>query len=299
MGQLKDSRILNRAMNLSLGFGILMLALKWWAYILTQSSVIFSDAVESIVHIVAVWFAWYALRVALKPPDADHHYGHQKIGHISAGVEGALICIAAIVIVISSVQRMITGVQLENLDVGIVITAMAGAANGLLGMHLVQTGKKARSLVVEANGKHVLTDAWTSIGAVIGLVLAWSTNILILDPLLAIVFAANIIREGGRLVFEAVTGLMDRTDPVLEGTIAAALQEFVKNNSLTYHRLRLRVSGTYVHVDFHLQFPDTMTIQRAHTLATEAESVVTNTVGHADVDVITHLEPTSHPDGHI
>lgn len=299
MWQLKDSRVLNRAMNLSLGFGVLMLALKWWAYILTKSSVIFSDAIESIVHIVAVWFAWYALRVALKPPDADHHYGHQKIGHISAGVEGALICIAAIVIVISSVERMITGVQLENLDVGIVITAMAGAANGLLGMHLVRTGKKARSLVVEANGKHVLTDAWTSIGAVIGLILAWSTNILILDPLLAIVFAANIMREGGRLVFEAVTGLMDRADPVLEGAIAKALQEFVKNNSLTYHRLRLRVSGTSVHVDFHLQFPDAMSIQRAHTLATEAEAVVTNTVGHADVDVITHLEPTYHPDGHI
>lgn len=290
---------LHRAMNISLGVGVAMLAAKWWAYLVTHSSVIFSDAAESVVHVIAVWFAWYALRVAHKPPDADHHYGHQKIGLISAGVEGGLICVAAVVIIVTSVNRLFTGVELQHLDYGIAITALAGGINGLLGLYLLRTGRNNRSLVVEANGKHVLTDAWTSLGAILGLVLALATGHHFLDPLFAIVFAANIIREGGRLVFDAAAGLMDKTDPVLEQNITSALQEFVTTHGLSFHRFRLRLSGSYAYVDFHLQFPDSMTIQHAHALATEAETLVVATVGHQAVDVITHLEPATHPSDHI
>ncbi len=276
-----------------------MLAAKWWAYLITGSSVIFSDAAESVVHIIAVWFAWYALRVAMQPPDDDHHYGHQKIALISAGTEGALICIAAIVIVVSAVQRIVEGPKLEQVDVGLAITAVAGGINAVLGFYLVRVGKRKRSVLVEANGKHVLTDAWTSAGAVIGLLLAWSTNILILDPILAIVFGANILREGGKLLRIAAMGLMDRTDPDLEAKAHAALQEFGAQHNIRYHRLRLRMSGSLPHLDFHLQFPDDMPIQRAHALATQAEHVVATAIGYENADVITHLEPLTHPAGHV
>lgn len=290
---------LSLAMNVSLGTGVLMLAIKWWAYLQTGSSVIFSDAAESVVHIIAVWFAWFALRVAVQPPDNEHHYGHQKIAEISAGTEGALICIAACVIVITSVQRLVVGVELSKLDIGIGITAVAGLLNTALGIMLVRVGKNNRSILVEANGKHVLTDAWTSAGAVLGLVLARITGIYELDPILAIVFGLNILHQGGKLVLSAVTGLMDRTDQKIEETTKQTLDVFCKEHGVTYHRLRLRMSGTQPHLDFHMQFPDAMSIQKAHSLATEAERAVCQAIGADMADVITHLEPLTQPDGHV
>lgn len=290
--------MLKHAMNISLAVGVVMLVAKWIAWMLTGSSVIFSDAAESVVHIVAVWFAWYALRMTLRPPDSDHHYGHQKMGLISAAVEGGLICIAGIVIIFTSVQRMFTGIQLEKLDVGIAITAGAGMVNALLGFFLVHTGKKNHSLVVEANGKHVLTDAWTSAGAVLGLFLASVTGWYILDPLLAIVFGENIMREGIKLVSMSVTGLMDSADPVIEQQARQALSEFVRQHNITFHEFRLRSFGNQASADFHLLFPDTTPIWQAHKLATEAEHIVRKAIGLEQVDVISHLEPQSHPADH-
>jgi cation diffusion facilitator family transporter len=286
-------------MNLSLGVGVLMLAAKWWAYLLTGSSVIFSDAAESVVHIVAVWFAWYALRVALQPPDAEHHYGHEKIGLISAAVEGGLVCVAAVVIIVSSVERMVTGVELEKLDVGIAITAGAGLVNAVLGWYLMRCGKRNHSLVVVANGQHVLTDAWTSAGAVLGLFLAKWTGWLLFDPILALVFGTNILREGARLVKMSAKGLMDATDPDQEAKAVDALTAFAEQNQITFHQFRLRLAGAQAHVDFHLQFPDDMPIQRAHALATQAEEAVAEAIGVAKVDVISHLEPQTHPREHL
>jgi cation diffusion facilitator family transporter len=130
--------------------------------------VIFSDAAESVVHIIAVWFAWYALGVVSRPPDEDHPYGHDKISFMSAGIEGGLICIAAIVIIVSAVNKLVVGVELQQLDIGMSITAGAALVNLILGLYLIRTGKQHSSLVVEANGRHVMTDVWTSAGAVAG-----------------------------------------------------------------------------------------------------------------------------------
>ncbi len=275
-----------------------MLVCKWWAWLITGSSVIFSDAAESVVHIIAVWFAWYALRVSQQPPDSHHHYGHGKIGLISAAVEGALICIAAIVIIVSAVEKMISGIEVQQLDVGIAITAGAGTVNAFLGLYLIKVGKRSKSITVEANGRHVLTDAWTSAGAVVGLFLAWLTNVLILDPLLAIVFAANILREGTKLVSTSFGGLMDRSDPELETAVHSALTSFVQKHGLSFHQVRIRSTGSEASVDFHLQFPDTTSIKDAHQLATEAEDSVRQAIALPTVDVISHLEPLTHPSGH-
>ena len=292
------ARALNLAMNLSLAVGILMLAAKWFAFLLTGSSVIFSDAAESVVHVIAVWFAWYAVRVAAEPPDKEHHYGHEKIGFISAATEGALICLAAVVIIISAVEQLFAGVELQRIGTGTLITAGAGVVNLVLGQYLIRTGRQHHSLTVEANGKHVMTDVWTSLGAVGGLLIAWWTGILELDPIIAILFAGNILREGIGLVRKSAQGLMDRTDPEMERQATEALDVFVTKHELSYHRFRMRMSGRIPHVDFHLQFPDTMTVRAAHDLATAAERLIEQTLSTDSVEVITHLEPMTHPKGH-
>jgi cation diffusion facilitator family transporter len=285
-------------MNLSLATGVLMLVAKWIAFGLTGSSVIFSDAAESVVHIVAVWFAWYALRLGAKPPDEDHPYGHDKVSFLSAGVEGGLIGIAAIVIIVSAVDKLITGVELQQLDVGMAITGGAAMVNLLLGQFLIRTGRRHNSLVVEANGRHVMTDVWTSAGAVAGLFVAQWSGLLWLDPVIAILFGANIIREGGNLVMISVRGLMDTADPALLATTQQVIDAFCADNGLSSHRLRLRTSGATVHVDYHLIVPDDMRMQEAHTLATQLEERIRQHLG-VDAEVFTHLESVSQPDGHI
>lgn len=286
-------------MTASLFTGVAMLAAKWTAYLITGSSVIFSDAAESIVHIVAVWFAWYALRVTSRPPDSEHHFGHEKIAFVSAGVEGGLICLAAIVIIITAVGKLVEGVSLQRLDLGISITAAAGAVNAVLGFFLVHNGRRERSLVVEANGRHVLTDAWTSAGAVGGLLLAHFTGLMWLDPIMAVVFAANILWEGSRLVMTSVNGLMDRADPILEHQSRAVLEQFTAEHGISYHRFRLRMMGTIPHIDFHLQLPDGMPITEAHRIATLAEEGVRQAIGIESSEVFSHVEPTTVPSGHV
>lgn len=281
-----------KAMNISLVTGIVMLFLKWFAFWLTGSSAIFSDASETVVHIFAVGFAAYSLRIAYRPPDKDHHFGHDKISYFSAGFEGGLIIVAGIVIIYTAVDKMITGVQLEQIGVGSALVAVAGAINAVLGWYLVRVGRKTSSVILTANGKHILTDAWTSLGAILGLGIVMLTDITIFDPLIAILFAGNILYEGGKLVQNSVRGLMDKTNPELEEKAVTVLQEFCTNRGITFHRLRLRESGASVYIDFHVQFPDDTTIQTAHDIATRAEQAVAAAM-NKPADVISHLESFS------
>ncbi|MBM4179204.1 MAG: cation transporter [Ignavibacteria bacterium] len=286
-----------RAMNLSLATGVLMLIAKWIAYLLTGSSVIFSDAAESVVHIVAVWFAWYALRVGSRPPDDNHPYGHDKVSFMSAGVEGGLICIAAVVIIVTAVNKLIHGVELQHVDIGVLITFGAAAVNLALGLYLISTGKKNHSLVVEANGRHVMTDVWTSVGAVAGLYAADLFNMLWLDPVIAIIFGVNIIWEGGKLVAISVRGLMDHSDPELLQMATEVIEPYCAKHGCTFHRLRLRSSGNTIHVDFHLQVPDDMRMHEAHNLASNLEDLIRKRLDHQG-EVFTHLESMTQPEGH-
>jgi cation diffusion facilitator family transporter len=289
----------SRAMNISLITGIAMLILKWTAYSLTGSVAIFSDAVETIVHIAAVGFAWYSLKITYRPPDHDHHFGHDKITFFSAGLEGALIILAAFVILYTAIDKLLNGVSLERIGTGTGLTALAAAINTVLGLYLVKTGRQQKSLIITANGKHILTDAWTSAGAIIGLLLAGFTGKTWIDPLIALFFGANIIIEGGKLIRQSVNGLMDRTDPELERKAFIILADYCQQHNLSFHRLRLRVSGQIVYIDFHLQFPDSTTIEQAHLLATGAEQLISAAMP-LHTDIFSHLESTSHhPPGHI
>jgi cation diffusion facilitator family transporter len=280
------------AMNLSLATGVVMLVLKWSAFLLTDSSAAFSDALETVVHIAAVSFAAYSLRVVYRPPDGTHHFGHDKIAYFSSGTEGVLVIGAGLVIIYEAILKWMNGVQLHDLGTGIGFLASAAIVNAVLGTYLLRKGRASRSVILEANGKHVLSDVWTSVGAVGGMALAWVTGLRFFDPLVAILFALYIIREGFEIVRHAAQGLMDANNPVLEEAARTALEAFCANEGLTFHRLRLRESGTRVYTDFHLQFPNGMVIEEAHEIATRAERLVATALGESGrmADITSHLE---------
>ena len=212
------------AMRLSLIVGILMLFIKGFAYFLTGSTAILSDAAESIVHILAVSFAVYSLGLSLKPADERHMYGHDRISFFSAGFEGAMIIIAALYIIFTAVRKLIVGVEIEQLGIGTIFTAFATFVNALLGFFIIQRGKKHHSLVLIANGKHVLTDSWTSFGVIIGLGLILFTGWLPFDPICAIIVATNILWTGTKLIRQSVGGLMDEIDIDVDAAIRKILE---------------------------------------------------------------------------
>lgn len=278
------------AIRLSLSIGFIMLVGKWYAYLLTDSAAILSDAAESVVHIVGVAFAAYSMWLVHQPADDSHPYGHDKISFFSAGMEGLLIILAALFIIYESVMRLITTVTPHHLEVGTSIIFGASTINLALGGFLVWRGRKTNSLILEANGKHVLTDSWTSFGVVAGLVLTQVTGWFILDPLIALAVALNILWTGGKLVRQSVGGLMDEANPELEKKIHEVLEQETSKRKLKYHELRYRDSGNSVWIEFHLLFPKGTMLEDAHTVSTEIERELTNSLEQQS-HIVTHLEP--------
>ena len=286
----KDKSAQMFAIRLSFAFGILMLGMKWYAYFLTGSTAILSDAAESVIHIIGVGFAVFSLWYSFKPADEEHTYGHHKINYFSAGFEGALIILAAIFIIYISVKRLIFGIEISNLDQGTYFTFAASVINLFLGGFIVWKGKKTNSIILIANGKHVLTDSWTSFGVVGGLLLTWLTSWLPFDPIVAIVVALNILWSGGKLVRQSVGGLMDEVDKDTADSIKTILNKEVAGKNIEYHQLRLRESGNIVWIEFHLLFPKGTLLDDAHNIATELESTIKMNL-NAQANIITHLEP--------
>jgi cation diffusion facilitator family transporter len=278
------------AIKLSLAVGILMLVMKVFAFVITGSSAIFSDAAESVVHNFAVGFALFSLWFASKPADRSHPYGHDKISFFSAGLEGTLIVVAAGVIIYEAVTKWMHGLRIENIGAGILFTVAAAVINGFLGFFLVWRGRKYQSIILEANGHHVLTDSWTSLGVVIGLGLTKFTGWLPFDPICAILVAMNILWAGFRLMRRSVGGLMDEADPKTEKNLRAILDREVAKHGIAYHELKHRNAGRALWVELHLLFPDETHIRKAHAIATEIEQIVEREM-EGDVRVMTHLEP--------
>ena len=278
------------AIRLSFAVGLLMLLIKWYAYSITGSSAILSDAAESVVHILGVGFAVFSMWLSYQPADKGHPYGHDKISYFSAGVEGGLIVLAAIYIIYVSVNRIITGIELTNLDEGTYFTFGAAVINLLLGLYLVWKGKKSKSIILIANGKHVLTDSWTSFGVVAGLVLTLLTGWLPFDPIVAIIAAMNISWSGGKLLRQSAGGLMDESSSELGNTIRNVLDKEISQRRLKYHQLRYRESGNSVWVEFHLLFPKGTLLEDAHLSATEIETTLKKVLT-STIHIVTHLEP--------
>lgn len=281
---------MNYAMRLSFGVGLFMLALKSYAYAVTDSTAILSDAAESVIHIFAVGFAAYSMWLSFKPADQNHPYGHDKITFFSAGFEGAMIIFAALFIVYESVQKIIFGVPISNIGQGVAYMMGAALINLALGLYLIKKGRAHHSLILKANGKHILTDCWTSIAVVIALLLVSFTGIALFDPLVAILAALNILRTGSILIKESVGGLMDKADHTLQQRIVKILDEETEKHHLQYHHLRHRPVGTRLFIDFHLLFPANTTVLEAHDIACQIEYLLRTQLDRT-VEVTSHLEP--------
>lgn len=279
-------------MNLSLAAAVVLLGAKVTAAAVTGSSAVYSDAAESVVHLLAVAFAAWALRLAHKPADETHHFGHDKVAFLSAGFEGAMISAAALLILYEAIRQFIFGVEIRNIAFGATVTAIAAVLNLGLGLCLVSVGKKSGSPLVRANGMHVLTDVWSSGAVLVALALIYFTKWVWWDPIAAVLAALNILRVGFKLIRESLGGLLDKTDPKVEREISDLLEREVTRRGLSYHNLRHRHSGRTHWVEFHLVFNDALTVGAAHEAATEIEASVAELL-HPDGRVISHLEPRS------
>jgi cation diffusion facilitator family transporter len=282
----RDARL---AMRLSLLVGFLMLVGKVAAYMCTGSSAIFSDAAESVVHVVAVTFAVFSLWLSTRPAVPQFHYGFERITFFSAGFEGAMIVLAAGSIIYTTTQKWRHGLTLENLGSGVILVLAAGVLNAFLGWYLLRVGRRNHSLILEADGKHVLTDSWTSFGVVAGLVLVMTTGWKPFDPLVAYGVAANILWSGGRLMWHSMKGLLDYSDPQIGHEIRRRLDALCDELGLQYHGVRFRTTGYRQIIEVHLLFPHLMGVGEAHRLATLLEERLAVDL-EMPAEVTTHLE---------
>jgi len=279
-----------RAGQLALLGGAAIFIGKVVAFGITDSSAVFSDAAESVVNVVAAALMLYSLVVAARPPDPDHPYGHGKVEFFSAGVEGALILLAALAIAFEATVDLVRGPDLRRIDAGLVILAVLAAGNAGLGRHLVRAGRRTGSLALVADGRHVLTDVWTSVGVLVGLGLVRVTGWVVLDPLVALAVAANILRTGWTLAREAVSGLMDEAPEALLATLAAALDAHREPSWIDVHSLRAWRSGRLTHVDLHLAVPRYLDVDQLHEIDDRVDEVVRRTL-EGPTEVIVHFDP--------
>jgi len=278
-----------QAMGMSLAVGLLLLVLKAVAWWYTGSTAILSDLGESVAHMAAVVFATYSLWLSLQPADDNHLYGHAKIGFFSAGFEGAMIAIAALYILYEAGKAAWFGPEINHIGIGLALTATAAILNGALGWYLVRTGRRRGSIILEANGHHVLTDCWTSLGVLLALGLVQMTGWPYWDPIFAAAAAVNILVSGIRLVRRSVSGLMDAADPEANRIIDAIVKEETAKRGISFHNLRHRNVGDAHLVELHLDFPADALLKDAHRLATEIEDAIESKIRPA-AHVITHLE---------
>ncbi len=289
----EKNNLLDLMMNLSLGIGFFMLAIKMYAAAITGSAAILSDAAESVVHVVAVVFAAWSLRLARKRSDKKHPFGYDRITFFSAGFEGAMIILAAGYILFEATKKLLEGPQIQELGLGTGISSLVVVINGVLGWSLILIGKRNGSLIVEANGRHVLTDSVTSLGVLIGLLLClfaqnpWFSS-LYFDPVFAILAALNILKEGFSLVNRSFRGLMDVVPEDEEAAIEARIQVLCRENSVEMHELKIRNSGSRYWFQFHLIYRDDVLLVEAHDVATAIERMLMET--YPDAEVTTHLE---------
>lgn len=284
-----DERLKKRAAAVSLCVAVVLLLVKFQAYRITGSTAVLSDALESIVNVVAAAFAIAGLWFAGMPADRNHPYGHGKIEFFAAAFEGGLIAFAALMILWESGHALLHGIELRQLDSGIALVAAAGLGNGMLGVFLLRTGRRHRSLTLVADGHHVLSDFWTSMGLVAGLVLVRLTGLTWIDPVAAMSVAVVLLVTGSKLVRTAAGGLLDEQDPELVRRVVASLDAQFGDGVIRVHHLRAIRAGRVPHVSAHLVVPEFFTVERAHELAERVAAEVGRQLGEGEVDF--HTDP--------
>lgn len=278
------------ALRISFFISFLSLAVKGLAYLLTDSITAMSDAIESVVHVIAVGFVLYGFTLSLKPADDDHLYGHERIEFLSVGVEGVVIILAGLTIMFMAVQNIIMGFELQNLADGLILVAAAGIINLILGLYVRKVGREENSVIALSNGKHVLTDVYTSAGVVITLGLIYLTGWIYLDIIISFAIGIYIIREGFVLIRYSVKGIMDTRNPEVHNAIHRVLMNDIPEDVKGWHQLRHRSSGQTTWIELHLIFDSEITLQEAHDLATTTERKLIDAL-RGDAVVTIHLEP--------
>jgi cation diffusion facilitator family transporter len=267
--------------------------LKGGAYFLTGSVGLLSDALESLVNLVAAVVALIALSVATRPADDEHTYGHSKAEYFSSGFEGALIVIAAASIVVAAVERLLHPQPIQAPTLGLAISVLATAVNFWVARVLFRAGRRFESISLEADAQHLMTDVWTSIGVVIGVGAAAITGWLSLDPIVAMAVALNVLRSGVKLVRRSMLGLLDTSLPEETLGVIARILEAHARDGVRYHALRTRQAGARRFISFHILVPGMWTVQRGHDLLEQIEEQIRAAVPNSVVD--THLEPIEDP----
>ncbi|MDR0997265.1 MAG: cation diffusion facilitator family transporter [Zoogloeaceae bacterium] len=284
---------LRRYALLSLVAAVLTIGLKLFAWKLTGSVGLLSDAYESLVNLAGALMALWMLQVAARPADAEHEYGHTKAEYFASGLEGLLILLAAALIAVAAVKRLIAPVPLEAIGLGLGLSLLATAINLGVGLVLLRVGKKENCITLEADGKHLLTDVWTSVGVVAGIGAVWLTGWLWLDPVIALLVAAQIVATGLGLTRRSVSGLMDATLSAEDrAQVEAALAPY-RAEGIDFHALRSRQAGARRFLSFHVLMPGHWTIQAGHDKVEEIEAALRARLPRLHIS--SHLEPIEDP----
>ena len=265
------------------------ISLKLAAYLFTGSVGLLSDAIESLVNLIGAVVAMAMLTIAAQPPDEEHAYGHSKAEYFSSGVEGTLIIIAAISIAVAAGERMITPQPIEDVGLGLTISVVASLINLVVARILLRAGRQHSSIALEADGRHLMTDVWTSVGVVFGVAAVAITGWLRLDAIIALLVAANIIREGWHLLKRTVSGLMDAALSVDEQDAVRTVLAKYEQEGIQFHAMRTRQAGARRFVSIHVLVPGNWTVQRGHQMLERLEADVRQAL--SNVTVFTHLKP--------
>ncbi len=278
---------------LSIAAALVTMALKFGAFGITGSVGLLSDALESLVNLAAALVALWALTLAARPADEEHRYGHSKAEYFASGLEGGLIVVAAMSIVVAAWPRLLHPQPLDAVGLGLLIAVIGAAINGAVALVLRQAGGRLRSVALMADSRHLLTDVWTTVGVLVGVALVQLTGWLVLDPIIAMLVAANILWTGVRLVRESGLGLLDTALPAEDQrTIAEVLQPY-SARGIAFHALRTRRSGARRFVSLHVLVPGAWSVQRGHDLCEEIEAALHRALPESTV--FTHLEPREDP----
>lgn len=280
---------------LSIAAAIVTISLKMYAWQVTDSVGLLSDALESVVNLVAATVALIALTVAAREPDEEHAYGHGKAEYFSSGLEGGLIFLAACGIFFTAIPRLIDPQPLEDVGIGLVMATIASVINGLVGWRLMRAAKEYRSITLESDAKHLFTDVWTSIAVVGGVLIVSLTGWARLDALLAIAVGINIIITGIELIKRSVNGLLDAAiSPEDMAKMRAVLDTYQKDQGVMTHAIRTRQSGRRNFISMHVLVPGTWTVSRGHELVEEMEAEIRKAI--PGTTLFTHLEPIEDPE---
>ena len=290
---MQNTTFLTRYAWLSIAAALVTIVLKAGAYWVTGSVSLLSDALESLVNLVAAVVALAMLTLAATPPDDDHHFGHGKAEYFSSGLEGFMIFVAAVGIGMAAVDRIMHPQPLASLDLGLGISSLAGLINYLVARVLLKAGRRHRSITLEADGQHLMTDVWTSFGVLIGLTGVWLTGWQMLDPLIAILVAVNIIWAGLVLIRRSLGGLLDETLPAAENSSIDCILDKYRRQGIGFHDVRTRRAGAQRFMTVHVLVPGQMSVKDGHDLVESLENDIFAAVG--TINIVTHLEPLEDP----